>query len=195
MDTTARSSPVLADRQREALVSFERDCAERESAIRLGSTSREARLDAARRLEVVRREREAALTRSRLGGRAVAVRGRPKRRALVALGHAWFADQLVELLEGAGLDVVMRTDNGADAIGAAVAEQPDLIVVDGSLQMVTADEVVRELRRYCSAAVIAARVGTRHAAVMRDAGADTVISLRLTPQEAVDECLARVASA
>ncbi|MBW3611859.1 MAG: hypothetical protein KY438_10085, partial [Actinobacteria bacterium] len=74
----------------------------------------------------------------------------------------------------AGVRVVARLDNGADALGVVVAEQPDLVLVEESLAMLPGQEVVREIRQFSPHTLVVAQVayGDR-AGQMLDAARET----------------------
>ena len=148
--------------------------------------SREMRMDSERRLEVLRRQHDA------LVARAVAQleeSGRPSgqatpARVLLAHRNEWFLDRVSALLHGGGLTVLARFDNGADAIGASIADQPDLLLVEDALAMVPGDEVVREVVRYCPGTAVVAQVAYAGGiAPMLDAGALAVHTRRVPPAD------------
>jgi CheY-like chemotaxis protein len=184
--TSLRENPA---HQRDAAVrAFRHDLDESEQALLRATNGREGRMDANRMREVARRERDALVART---GRRRGVTRPETARALLAHRHPWFTERLAELLQEAGVDVVAQAANGADAVGIAVAEQPELVLVEDSLLMLPADEAVREIRKYCPHAVIAVRVsGQDRAGLMLEAGADTVLARQLRPEEVVSQVLA-----
>ena len=115
---------------------------------------REARVDHRWRVDVLRREHCAIVARSdahlRSSGQLVA-HDRP--RAVVVHRHTWAASALASALEGLGVDVVTTLDNGADAVGAVVVEQPEILVLSEVLPMLSSCEVVREVRALAPATV------------------------------------------
>ena len=147
--------------------------------------SREMRMDSERRLEVLRRQHDA------LVARAVAQleeTGRPDGlapvRVLLAHRDQWFLDRVSGVLCAAGLTVLARLDNGADAIGAAIADQPDLLLVEDALAMVPGEEVVREVVRYCPGTTVVAQVAFAEGiAPMLEAGAVAVHTRRVPPTD------------
>jgi CheY-like chemotaxis protein len=185
------------ERQRLAIAAFNRARHETESALAGATQSRETHMDAARRLEVLKREHAAITARSRLRARARAeAPGRLEApTAVVAHRHPWFSEKVVELLRREDVDVVEdHLDNGADAVGVAVAEQPDLVMVEDGLLMMPGEEVVREMRRFCERTLIAARAdGPDRRAALLAAGADTVTTRGATPLEAVRQALSLLA--
>jgi DNA-binding NarL/FixJ family response regulator len=110
---------------------------------------------------------------------------------VVAHRHAWFAGKVTELLEARGVRVLGSTVVGPEAVGWAVADQPDLVVVDDTLAMLPGRQVVRQLRRLCPHAVVAAQTATSDGvAPLLEAGASTVHVRAVPPDVVVDEALA-----
>ena len=183
---------LVTRRQLGAIEAFHRARHASEQALAIGEKSRETRMDVARRLEVLKREHEAIIARAheqlRLPGEVL---HRPASlRAVVAHRHPWFTGKVVSLLADAGVEVIGQPDNGADAIGLAIAEQPDLLLVEDTLLMVPGDEVVREARRYCAEAVIAAQIASGdRVGIMLEAGATTVNTRQVGPAEVVARAL------
>lgn len=185
----------LTTRQLHAIDAFHRARRGAERAAEVAARSRETRMDASRRLDVVRREHEALIARTHEQLRmsqALLHHSRPT--AVVAHRSGWFAGKVAELLGERGLQVVALVDNGADAVGAAIAEQPDLVIVEDTLAMVPGEEVVREVREFCPQSVIAAQTAYADGVeAMLAAGATTAFTRRLRPAEAVDLVLAELA--
>ena len=154
--------------------------------------SRELRMDVSRSLEVLRREHDAVVSRAheqlRLSGCMLG--GLPERRVVIAHRNEWFVAKVVGALQDHGLLVVAQVDNGADAVGIAVAEQPDLVVVEDTLAMVPGEQVVRDVRSYCPQTLVAAQVahGDRVGSLLQ-AGASAVFTRRVPPLDAVRSML------
>ncbi|HWG95177.1 MAG TPA: hypothetical protein VNU66_13240 [Mycobacteriales bacterium] len=90
------------------------------------------------------------------------------------------AAEMASLLEARSVEVVGRTPSGPEAVGWAVAEQPDLIVADDSLGADAVVDVVRQLRALCPHALVAVRVSRPEAALrVLEAGAHAVHVRRL----------------
>jgi len=151
---------------------------------------REARMDLSRQLAVVRRQHavivaradSAVLTAERALDRLLL------RTAVIAHRQRWFVDHASAALARHGIVVLGHTDVGADAVGWAIAEQPDVVLVEDKLAMVPGEEVVRQIRQFCDHAVIA--VHASDSAVvgsMLDAGASAVHTRRVPPAEVVDQ--------
>jgi CheY-like chemotaxis protein len=191
MASDQHQSP-LATRQRTAVAEFNRARQEAERALLAVNESRESRMDAGHRLEVLRREHAALTTCIRARAHATALAGDGPPRAVVAHRHPWFSQALVALLQAAGAAVVEHgLENGADAVGVAVAEQPELFLVEDGLLMVSGDEVVRDTRRFCLQTVIAVHTpngGRRD--LLLEAGADAVTLRPVPPAEVVEKALA-----
>lgn len=170
--------------QLEAIDAWNRARAIAERAGRNAATSREMRMDADRRLEVMRAQHEAIVARTAraLESSVRVMRRSAPVRAVVAHRNEWFVDRLCADLVGRGVEVVGRSDNGAEAVGVCVAEQPDLVVVEERLAMVPGEAVVRDVRRFSPDAVIAAQVAYEDGIdSMLQAGATTVYTRRVPP--------------
>lgn len=190
--TTSRRELDLARRQLHAIEAFHAARAQAQEALDSVARTREMRMDAARRLEILRREHHALIDRAHqhLQASCDLLVGTIAPRALVAHRAGWFADKLVALLEQAELEVVEQVDNGADAIGIAVVEQPDLLFVEDGLLMVTGEEVVREARRFCPQTRIGAQVEhVSRIEALLEAGADAVATRQTPPLEVSEQLL------
>lgn len=141
--------PDLAVRQIAAIDSFNRARAAARLAGAAASAGREARLDAARRMDVLRRQHGALVARTQAAldaGHELLLGGRP--RCVLAHRDPWFLDRVADALLDQGFAVVARLDNGADAVGAVVAEQPDLLLLGDPVPMMTGHGVVAEALRW-----------------------------------------------
>ena len=188
-----RNELDLAAQQLQAIARFNTARHMAEQAAAAVARSRELRMDVTRSLEVLRREHDAVVARSheqlRLTGSLL--RGSAERRVVIAHRNEWFVGKVANALHDRGLLVVAHVDNGADAIGIAVAEQPDLVVVEDTLAMVPGEQVVRDVREYCPQTFVAAQVayGDRVGPLVQ-AGAAAVFTRRTTPLDAVRSMLA-----
>jgi len=179
-----RSELELAAQQLQAITRFtvaQRVALEASTA---AARSREMRMDSARALEVLRREHEALVGRAheqlRLSGDLL--RCTSGRRVVLAHRNTWFLDKVSALLEDGGWEVAARVDNGADAVGVAVAEQPELLLVEDTLAMVPGEQVVREVAQYCPHTLVAAQVAySDRVGAMLDAGACEVFTRQVPP--------------
>lgn len=62
----------------------------------------------------------------------------------VANSHPRFLGKFCAGLAASGCDSIGHTDDGADAIGAVVAEQPDLVIAGGRLEMTRGEDLLAE---------------------------------------------------
>jgi hypothetical protein len=188
-----RTELDLAAQQLQAIARFNDARRMAEQAAAAVARSRELRMDVTRSLEVLRREHDAVVGRAHEQLRATGslLRGTAERRVLIAHRNEWFVGKVVHALHDRGLVVVAQVDNGADAIGIAVAEQPDLLVVEDTLAMVPGEQVVRDVREYCPQTLVAAQVayGDR-VGLLLQAGAATVFTRQVPPLDAVLSMLA-----
>lgn len=188
-----RSEFALAAQQLDAVDSWHRARVAQEAKA-VGTRSREARMDLARRMEVLRRQQEAIIKRSeeqlRASGRLI--HNTAPTRAVLVHRSEWFVGKLVEGLRALGIDVVAQLDNGADAVGTVVAEQPDLLLIEDNIPMQPGPDVIRLSRQYAPETIIAAHVAyDERVAVMLDAGAAAAYTRRVPPA-GVAEALARL---
>lgn len=125
---------------------------------------RERRLDLARQQDLVERQRVALVGWTerclRSAGDVLCLLAAP--RVLIVHRNAWFTRQVSAQLAEGGVVVVAELDNGADAVGVAVAEQPDLVVVEDKLPMMSGLEVARAVRRYAPSTAVVAHVQDAH---------------------------------
>lgn len=187
-----RSDLELAARQLNAIERFNAFRRLAQEATAVVGRSREMRMDANRSLEVLQRQHEALVARThehlRLTGDVL--RGTSAHRVVVAHRNAWFVGKLVDALQRSGLRVVACVENGADAIGLAIAEQPDLMLVEDALPMVPGEEVVRDVRRYAPDAAITVQVAhTDRVGPFLDAGATSVLTRSVLPLDVAEAML------
>lgn len=154
------------------------------------SRSREQRLDLSRRMDVVRAQHRAIVERTdaQLRDSLRVLQGSARPRVLVAHRNAWFTEKVTSALVEHGLEVVGQLTNGAEAVGFAVAEQPDLVVVEESLPMLPGEAVVREVRALAPRTLVAAQVASEEGvATMLLAGATAAYARRVPPAEVAAE--------
>jgi DNA-binding NarL/FixJ family response regulator len=144
------------------------------------------RLDLARRMDVVRRQHETILERTaeQLQASADLLRTARRPRAVIVHRNEWFKDKVIAGLESYGIHVIGRLENGAEAVGFAVAEQPDLLLVEDKLPMINGDEVIRQVRQYAPNTLSAAQVShDGGVATLLAAGARTAFTRRVPPDD------------
>lgn len=198
MTTTARAAGPGADawsllcRQVEAIDAWHARRRQQDAADVSRGDSLEVRIDRRWRADVLRREHAVIVEHCDAHLRATGDSPwRQSPHAVVVHRHPWAGERLAHALQERGIRVVAVLDNGADAVGAVVVDQPELVVLSDVLPMVSSLEVVREVRALAPAtrAVVLvehARTGEQ----LAEAGA--VLTLpRATPcAQAADEVLA-----
>ena len=182
----------LMTAQIEAVDAWHRARRASEAAADAVSLTREMRLDLNRRREAQRREQEALLARAeqqlRESGGLLSVRA--PTRAVLAHRNAWLRDNVARRLEEAGVHVVGVFEDGADAAGTIVVEQPDLVLVEDRLPTLSGVEVIRRVRTYAPEAVVGAQCGDAAGVQpLVDAGAQAVFTRRVPPAELADSLL------
>lgn len=191
LDLTTRSTGARSDldlaRQQLAAIDRWHDARRAvQAAAQHTAASREARMDLARRLDVVRAEHRALVERTdaQLRSSAELLQRKAARRAIVAHRNSWFMDKVAADLRERRIEVVALLTNGAEAVGAAVAEQPDLLLVEDSLPMMGGEDVVREVRTFAPATRIGAQVAhDNRIAAMLEAGAHSACTRRVPPAD------------
>lgn len=184
----------LTRRQLDGITRWHEQRHAQEAAGRSAHT-REERLDRDRRMAVLREEHRAivASSQAQLRDSLELLETRP--RALLAHRDGWFADRLRDELTTAGMAVLAVVENGAEAVGLAVAEQPDLVLVEDALPMLTGLDVVREVLACAPATVVGAQVAHDEGVpLMLDAGAAGVWVRRVPPAEVAHGLLGLVAA-
>ena len=155
-------------------------------------TSREARMDAARLRDVLRRQHDALVAHC---DRQLAATAQPALaladvRVVIAHRNEWFMGKVSQALEERGLRVAAALQNGADAVGIAVAEQPDLLLVEDALPMTTGAQVVQQVRRFSPGTLVAAQVAYADGMPpLFDAGAAAVFVRSVPPADVADRLL------
>jgi CheY-like chemotaxis protein len=165
--------------------------AARPAADRPGLT-REARLDLSRRTEALAREHAAMVARTdlhlRRSGELIGV-GLPIR-AVLAHRNGWLRNKIAARLTEQGVAVVGSYDDGADAAGTVVAEQPDLALVEDRLPTLRGLDVVARARSFAPDTVVGVQVADSGSAPpVVDAGAHAVFTRRIPPAEMADRLL------
>lgn len=159
--------------------------------------SREVRIDRSWRADVLRREHSAIVEHcdAHLRWSCDAVwQGRAH--AVVVHRHTWAGERLASALERRGVHVVAVLDNGADAVGAVVVEQPELVVLSEVLPMVSSLEVVREVRALAPETMAAVLVEHGSSArELAEAGAALTLPQATPCSHAADEMVAMHAMA
>lgn len=146
----------------------------------LPGSAREAHQEADRRTAARDRERQALLSRLTTDPTSARVR------VVVAHRRAWLRTALRTGLESAGIGAVEECEDGATALGAVVAAQPDVVLVQQQLPWLDGLEAVRQMRLYAPESLIAVQLDSPHAARdAREAGATLVLPRTERPQDVV----------
>jgi CheY-like chemotaxis protein len=184
--TASRTDVDLARQQLEAIDRWHDARRSAQEAAHRTTASREARMDLARRLDVIRAEHRAIVERTdaQLRSSVELLQRTTPRRAIVVHRNAWFMDKVAADLALRRIHVVAKLANGAEAVGAVVAEQPDLLLVEDSLPMMSGEDVVREVRSFAPLTRIGAQVAhDARIAVLLDAGAHSAYTRRVPPAD------------
>ena len=180
----ARSDLDLARQQLDAIDRWHAARRAARNAAERSAASREARMDLARRMDVIRAEHRAIVARTdaHLRSSVELLQRNAPRRAIVVHRNSWFTQKVCADLVARQIDVVATLTNGAEAVGAVVAEQPDLLLVEDTLPMLSGEDVVREVRQFAPGTRVGAQVAydDRIAAIL-EAGADTAYTRRVPP--------------
>lgn len=182
----------LARRQLAALDAWHARRRVQEEAAAVGERSREQRLDLSRRMDVIREQHRAIVARTDAHLRAGAgVLRRHGPRVLLVHRNSWLTDKVGQALGTRGAQVIAQLTNGAEAVGVALVEQPDLVLVEDMLPMLSGQEVVREVLRYSTRSLIVAHVAHDDGiAAMLRAGAVAAFPRRAAPVDLADGLLA-----
>lgn len=154
--------------------------------------SREMRLDLDRRTQARRRAQAAVFTRAahQLEHSAHVLAEHAPTRALLVHRNGWLRGKVAERLRDHGIEVV-EVDDGADAIGVLVVEQPDLLLVEDRLPTLSGRQVLRSASRHAPRTVTAAQLlDETDAKDFLAAGASAVFTRRVPPPELADQFLA-----
>ena len=157
-----------------------------EQATQAAARSREGRLDVSRRMEVLRCQHDAlvARTQEHLRDSARTLGSTALCRAVLVHRKQWFRDKVAEALRGSGVEVMTGIENGAEAVGFVIAEQPDLLLVEDSLTMMSGEDVLRSVLPYAPHTVCVAQVAHEdRVGALLEAGARAVWTRRVTPLE------------
>ena len=163
---------------------------EREQALSAPGLTRDQRLDGTREIEVLRRTHDAIQKRCERGlADQVALMRPPGLTAVIAHRHPWFVDRVVLFLGGYGVTVLECTDNGADALGAVIAEQPDVLLAGDRLAMMSGHALLTQARLYAANTLLAGQAADQDQAI-HEAVADAVFLRRHPPEDIADTLVA-----
>lgn len=139
-------------RQLEAIDAWNAARRTRERLLDAAARSRLDRVAAKRETDALLRTHQAiaALAAEELSREAGPMRP-PGATAVIAHRHDWFAHRLALVLQAHGVAVIACTDNGAEALGAVVAEQPDILLAGDRLAMMSGEALIAESRLFAPA--------------------------------------------
>lgn len=107
--------------------------------------------------------------------------------AVIAHNHPWFAAQIGRALGERRIAVIAITDNGTEALGVVIAEQPDVLLVSETLSMLTGEDLVADAALFAPETLLAAQVASGdRVGAMLDAGASTAFVRQIPPAEVAD---------
>lgn len=182
-----RSAQELHAQQRDASQAFDAFCASREATENALTGSRNQLVESRIRLAAIKKAQEALVARAAQQvqqSNAILEASAPVR-VVVAYRKAWAGQKVSEALISKGAHVLALLDDGAELVGTAIAEQPDLIITEGLLPTVTGIDAVSQILEFSPRAFVAVQVETTdQAPVFLEAGARAVFS-RLIPPPAV----------
>ncbi len=189
-----RSGVDLLREQLDALTRWHEHRRSTEEVVELRGMNRELRLDLERRQRARGRQQDALLATAaaqlEAGHRLLSAL--PPRAVLVHR-REWLRTRVAKALAAAGVHVVAQLEDGADAVGVAVAEQPDLLFVEDALPTMNGTEVLRAVRPFCGRTLLAVAVDNdAQVSVVRRAGAQATFTRRSSPDEIARELLALV---
>lgn len=185
-----RSELELTRARLQAIDAWHRARRRNEAAAECAELTREMRLDLTRRMEARRREQAAIVARAdeQLRSSGEVLRTEPEVRVVLAHRNAWLRGKVAARLADHGIRIVGVFDDGADAAGTIIVEQPDLVLVEDRLPTLPGLDVVRRVHAYCSSTVIGAQVlDSTGISPFVDAGARAVFTRRIPPTDIADQ--------
>lgn len=148
--------------------------------------TREQRMDLDRRAQVLDRVEEVVA--SRLMHEEPVATGP---RVVLAHRQEWFGGKLRAALVERGVEVLDVVVDGADAVGIAIAEQPDLVLIEAVLARMSGIEVLRDLQRFAPGTLCVAQVAHQDGVrAMTEAGAAAAWTRKVSPAQVADDMVA-----
>lgn len=185
-----RSELDLTRARLQAIDAWHRARHRSEAAAEATDLTREMRLDLNRRMQARRREQAAIVARAdeQLRASGEALRGRPEVRVVLAHRNAWLRDKIAARLTEHGVRIVGVFDDGADAAGTIIVEQPELVLVEDRLPTLPGVDLVRRVRTYSGDTVVGVQVlDSEGISVFVEAGAQAVFTRRIPPVDIADQ--------
>src|SRR5438094_1295647 len=104
----------------------------------------------------------------RLASPSARVQTNPLVRVLVVDDNAGFRDSLVTLLDTGQLEVVAQVGSGEEALAAAAALQPDVVVMDVRMPTMDGIETTRRLKAMLPSIEVVALTGSEDQRLVRE---------------------------
>jgi len=189
---TGRTQLDLVTAQLEAIDAWNRARHAAEQAAEAVTLTREMRLDLSRRVEARRREQQALIARAHraLEDSGDVLHGRVPARAVIAHRNAWLRESVAQRLEAEGVRVVAVVEDGADAAGTVVVEQPELLLVEDRLPTLSGVEVIHRARAFAPDTVVGAQcLDGDGVPALAEAGAVAVFTRRVPPADIAQSLL------
>jgi CheY-like chemotaxis protein len=189
-----RSGSELLHDQLQGLTAWQRALAQRMLAAGVLQDTREQRLDARRRIDALKRAHSALLEQAdRLVEDTHALLDGGPARGIVVHRDPWMRRRLSESFNQVGLRVVAEADDGAEGLGLAILEQPEVLLLESRLPSMTGLEVVSSARELAPKTLIAVQVDhDGDMTALLDAGADAVYNRRLPAAVLCEQVLERL---
>ncbi len=154
-----------------------------------GAISREARMDRDRRRSALRAEKASLIAhaRHRLADSEQLLHVPGRVRVVLAHRNDWFRGRVAAALSAAGVDVTDESVDGADAVGAIAAEQPDVALIEELLPTYRGLEVIERLQQAAPATRLAVQVADSSTAEQfQRRGVCAVLTRNMPPAEVAE---------
>ncbi len=152
--------------------------------------TREQRMDLDRRAQVLDRVEEVVAQRLM---QEPSVSTGP--RVVLAHRQEWFGNKLRTALVERGVEVLDVVTDGAEAVGTAIALQPELVMVEAVLTRMSGIEVLRDIRRFVPGTRCVAQVAYEDGVrAMTEAGADAAWARKVSPAQVADGIVSLLSS-
>lgn len=183
-----RDELSLATRQLQAIDAWNRARRQVEGRSQRSGPGAQVPAEPATRRAVLRRKHQALVdrTHAQLAASGAVLRSTAAHRLVVVHRDTDFATRLTQALVGAPLALSGWAVDGADGVGLAVAEQPDVVLLEESPLSVPIDEALADLRTYCPQAGLVVQVGdTQRVGDLLRSGTAMVLHRQLPVEQVV----------
>ncbi|MCW2621929.1 MAG: hypothetical protein JWL64_1531 [Frankiales bacterium] len=111
-------------------------------------------------------------------------------RAVLVHRSVWLRDQLAAALECRGVWVIASLGDGADAVGTVVCEQPELLITEDVVPLVSGLDLASETAEYSVATIVGVQTSdNRSLGAFVDAGARAWFTRQSPPDHIADQCV------